>query len=145
MDPGHVAAAGLKAVPAESYVEIGEAESFGMVGGAWRTVELDPAMNPGFAGGGPPAVGHLKSFLERSGMQIVFGNDPSDPGQALLWKAMRSPDAFPFRILFPGGALRRSWAALVVGMNEVFDTANSVILLQADLLPVSEILRSEVP
>lgn len=147
MDPGDVLPADLGAVPSGAFVEIGEAEALGILGGSWQTIDLPPAMNEptGWGSTAPPAMSHLKTYMERPAMQIVLGNAPTDPGQALLWSAWRSHDAFPFRIVFPGGLVLRSWAALVTDLSEAFDTANSVMKLQASLLPVSEILRSEAP
>lgn len=130
------------AVPSGAWVEIGQAEAFGTLGGTWRMTDLEPALN---FSDGLPAMSHLKTYMERPVMQIVLGNDPTDAGQALLWKAWRALEAFPFRIVFPDGATRRGWSALVIDLQEVFDTANSVIKVQASLRPVSEILRSEAP
>ena len=147
MDPGGVLPADLGAVPSGAFVEIGEAEAIGTLGGTWHMVDLEPTLDrpAGWGAASPPAMSHLKSWLERPVMQIVLGNAPTDPGQALLWAAWRSHDAFPFRIAFPGGVILRSWAALVTELAEVFDTANSVMKVQASLRPVSEILRSEAP
>lgn len=82
-----------------------------------------------------------KAYQRRSPMQVILGNDPTDPGQVVLWSAVRSVSRFPFRLVFPDGVTGRRWAALVTALSEVFDTANAVMRLQADLQPTSDIER----
>lgn len=127
--------------PAAAWVEIEGMEAFGLLGVEWAVVTAD-VMN----GCGPdngPGEFAAKSALRRPEIPMILGNDPTDPGQALLWAASRSRDSFPFRIVFPDGVTVRSWYALVIRIGEVFDTANSVIKLQADLKPTSAVFRED--
>lgn len=125
------------ALPASGWVEIGEAEAIGMLGVEWETID---AMHMGTPGG---AEAPIKGIVRRPPSQIIFGQDPDDAGQAILWQASRSRAHYPFRLVFPGGAHWRGWFGLVTGLFEVFDTANSIMKLQADVLPTSETFRSE--
>lgn len=127
--------------PAPAWVEIGETEALGLLGGEWGLIDVTCFGSVGKDG--VPGREFLKGAFGHSPMQIVFGNDPTDAGQIRLWKAFKSDDAFLFRLVFPGGTIAREWRGFVTAMSEVFDTANSVIKLQADILPQSEIWRSE--
>lgn len=127
------------ALPASGWIEIGEAEAIGMVGSQWDTEEavyVDCEE-------GNPQLEPVKSLERRPAWQIILGNDPEDTGQAILWSASRSRAHYPFRLVFPGGAHWRGWFGLVTGLFEVFDTANSIMKLQADVLPTSKTFRSE--
>lgn len=133
----------IAAAPASPWVEIDGVEAFGLLGSEWSVETADILGN--CDADENPVEWAMKGVLRRPEIPLILGNDPTDPGQALIWAASRSRDAFPFRILFPDGTTERSWQALVIRIGEVFDTANSVIRLQADLKPVSEITRSEAP
>ncbi|WJS83546.1 hypothetical protein [Paracoccus sp. TOH] len=124
-------------VPASGWVEIGEAEAIGMLGVAWDIVDATHLESPG------GAEELMKGLVRRPPVQIIFGQDPGDVGQAILWQASRAREHYPVRLVFPGGARWRAWFGLVVGLSEVFDTANSIMKLQADILPSSQTIRSE--
>ncbi|TJZ93848.1 hypothetical protein FA743_00810 [Paracoccus gahaiensis] len=126
---------GPVSVPAGAWVEIGETEAFGTLGGRY---ELHEANHIDPLGDGYTA---MKGVHSPDTMQIVMGLDPTDPGQLLLFNAYRSRDAFPFRLLFPDGVTDRQWFALVMSFGEVFDAANNVMRMQADLHPVTNITR----
>lgn len=123
-------------VPAGAWVEIGETEAFGTLGGRY---ELNEAH---FMTGGPDeGYAAMKGVHRPDTMQLVLGLDPIDPGQLLLFQAYRSRDAFPFRLLFPDGVTDRRWFALVMSFGEVFDAANNVMRMLADLHPVTNMTR----
>lgn len=85
-----------------------------------------------------------KTARAAASFQIVMAVDGSDPGQIRLWGAAASAEHYHFRLVLPSGA-SRSFAALVTALSEVFDSANTVIKLQADLMPsVASYQRSEV-
>ncbi|WP_313349925.1 hypothetical protein [Paracoccus sp. (in: a-proteobacteria)] len=126
---------GGAALPAAGWIEIGETEALGMVGVQWGAIDT---MHMGSQGEEP-----IKGLMRRPPVQVILGNDPTDPGQALLWQASRSRAHYPFRLVFPDAARWRGWFGLVTGLFEIFDTANSVMKLQADVLPTSVIRRSE--
>lgn len=125
-------------LPASRWIEIAGVEAIGLLGVEWdvETVDLMDC------DGGPddPVVEEAyKTVMRRPEMPLVFGNDPTDPGQLILWRAAHSYESFPFRLVFPDGSTERTWSALVIRIGEVFDTANSVMRLQADLKPVSQL------
>lgn len=134
----YIADASANQAGASVWVEVGETEALGILGGAWEMKE-----SAFFGCSDDIEIAFEKAAFRRGAMQIVFGDDPTDPGQAMLWKACRSLDSFPFRLTFPDAASVREWTALVVGMSEVFDTANSIIKTQVTLQPTSEIIGSE--
>lgn len=126
---------------AGEWVEIAETEAFGLLGSEWQMDEVDLAhMGDGDKGG---EIFQAKRSIRRLPMQVVLGNDPADPGVLLLWKAHHSVSDFRFRLLFPDGVTARYWLGVVTAMREVFDTANSVMRLQADILPTTQITDSE--
>lgn len=130
------------ALPATGWVEIAETEALGVLGVEWGTEGADIIEDC--------AVDHavevvVKSVLRRPPMPVILGLDVSDPGQMLLRRAALSTAAYPFRLVFPDGVTTRGWFALVLALSEVFDTANRVMKLQADLKQTSPIIRSEEP
>lgn len=126
---------GAGAYPSAGWVEIEEAEALGMVGVEWEQIEAGDLAEE--------AIGFLKGVMRRQPIEIVLGSDPGAAGQSLIWTASRSRLSYPFRLVFPGGTITRRWFALVMGIFEVFDSANSIIKLQVVLQPTSEIQRSE--
>lgn len=130
------------AFPATGWVEIGETEAIGMLGVEWDVETADVMTG---SADGAPREDSVKGVMRRPQIPLVMGNDPSDPGQLLLWRAARSHDSYPFRLVFPDGTTRREWFALVVRVGEVFDAANSIMKLQVDIKPTSDISRSGGP
>lgn len=128
------------AYPTVGWIEIGDTEALGMLGVQWSMAE-DAVVDHDFIRG---KFIHAKGAMRRAAMQLILGQNPADPGQAVLWSALHShEDSYPFRLVLPDGVTVRQWFALVIGVTEVFDTSNSVIKLQADLQPTSHIHRSE--
>lgn len=126
---------------AGEWVEIAETEAFGLLGSEWEMSEADLAcINDGDKGG---EIYQAKRSIRRLPMQVVLGNDPSDPGVLLLWNAHHSVSDFRFKLLFPDGATARYWLGVVTAMREVFDTANSLMRVQADILPTTQITDRE--
>lgn len=114
------------------WVEIGETEAFGTLGGEYEVEGFHDVEGRYLA-----SKGNTRPTV----MQLVLGLDPLDPGQALLLAAYHHSEAYPFRMLFPDGATERRWWAMVTRLGEVFDAANNVMRLQVDLHPVSQIRR----
>lgn len=133
------------AIPASGWVEIGEVEALGLLGIAWQTedAEVDEDNDPST----PLVSWTAKRARQAMPMQVVMANDPSDPGQVILAEAAQSMDHYPFRLDFPDGGPSRRWLAQVTSLADVFDSANGVIRLQADLVPSTSagIIRSENP
>ncbi|MDB6179550.1 hypothetical protein PAF17_18935 [Paracoccus sp. Z330] len=131
------------AIPASGWVEIGETEALGLLGIEWLTDEAEIAEDI------DPTAALVNWTAKRARrakpMQVVMGNDPTDPGQIILTQAAQSMDHYPFRIDFPNGGPSRQWLAQVVSLADAFDAANGVVRLQAELLPSTStgIQRSE--
>lgn len=125
-------------MPTAGWVEITSVEALGMLGIEW---EMDSAVYLA-RDGEIPEENVTKGARMRSEMPIVMGNDPSDAGQLLVWKAANSAQSFPFKLIFPDGVQTRTWFALVFRIAEVFDTANTLMKLQADLKPTSAVQRT---
>lgn len=123
-------------VPAAAWVEIAEPEAFGFLGSEWVMTEVEIAHMNSIDEGNEMI--QAKRSLRRLPMQVVLGNDPADPGQQMLWRAHYVTRDFQFRLLFPDGVNARQWSGVVTGMDEVFDAANSVMRLQAAILPTSK-------
>lgn len=130
-------------IPASGWIEIGEVEALGLLGIAWTTEDIEIAEEPGLV------LSLVNWTVKRARaampMQVIMGNDPSDPGQIILAQAARSMDHYPFRLDFPDAGPSRSWLAQVVSLADAFDAANGVVRLQADLAPSAStgIIRSE--
>lgn len=131
---------GITGAPSGPWVEILETEALGFLGSEWSMAEWDNSyIGMGDQGG---EIVQEKQAIRRLPMQVVLGNDPSDPGQQLLWRAHHSTAKFHFRLLFADGVTERTWRGLVTAMTEVFDAANSVMRLQAAILPTIRVTRS---
>lgn len=128
------------ALPSGGWVEIGEVEALGGIGAEWSTAEAEYLESCDVQSG---IIISAKQSRRETPMQIVLGNDPTDPGQVILWRAAKSQDHYPFRLEFSDGVHRREWLALVISLTEVFDGANSVMKLQATIIPTQNIQRSE--
>ncbi|SFB82341.1 hypothetical protein [Tropicimonas isoalkanivorans] len=126
-------------IPAAGWVEIGETETLGTLGVEWQMDEATVACDPD----GPQEVEFAKSALRRQAMQIVLGNDLTDAGQVVLWKAAYSSSDFPFRLVLPDGVTERAWMGFVMRIGEVFGEADVVMRLEVDIQPNGAIQRSE--
>jgi hypothetical protein len=88
----------------------------------------------------------LKGTRNAGTMEVVCGIDSDDAGQLALIAAEKTPHNYAFRVVLndapPGGtpSERRFWAA-VGAVTEAYDTANSVVKLNASLWVNSEIDR----
>ncbi|WP_126974651.1 hypothetical protein [Frigidibacter oleivorans] len=111
----------------QDWAEIAEAESLGVLGTTWATITYLPESD------GPEFARAIKDHQTGQTMQIILGADPSNEGQQRLWQAHGASEDYAFRLDFPDGVTRRCWRALVIGFSEVFDEANSILKMQADL------------
>lgn len=118
-------------IPSEGWVEVGETEALGSLGGRYDLVEVTSL------DGDSDGYDAIKGSFRPDPMQVVLGLDPTDAGQLLLLKAYRHDAPFPFRLLFADGETNRRWLALVTSFNEVFDSANNVMRMQVELQPVA--------
>ncbi|MCE6960577.1 phage tail protein [Cereibacter sphaeroides] len=119
----------VSGLPVLSWTEIAHVEALGAVGIEWDTEHAAY-----FADNEErQELTVFKTQRRPTVMQIVMGIEAADPGQLILWQAARSFEEYAFRLTFPGATVVRNWRGLVTACREVFDTANSVIRLQADL------------
>lgn len=121
----------------DDWTEIGEVEAIGSIGVEWDTVRTVAFPGPGDM----PSELVAKTYRKAMPVQIIMGNDPADLGQAMLRQAVNNTGDYLFRLTFPDGGGDRVWSALVVGLAEVFDSANSLIRLQADLITTARPMR----
>lgn len=127
-------------IPTGGWAEIGEAEALGFLGGEWETMDWHYM---GQGPNAPPVYESVKGLPRPKTMQLMFGADPTDPGQLIVWRAYRRPEAYPFRLVFSDGATIREWFAFVTSCGEVFDEANGVIRLQAEFKPCTPFIGGQ--
>lgn len=109
------------------WAEIAEVESLGVLGTTWVTFAYTPESDQ------PEFSTVLKTGQSGQTLQIILGIVPGDEGQQRLWQAQGDIEDYAFRLDFPDGINRRLWRASVISFAEVFDEANSVMKIQADL------------
>ncbi|WP_157971139.1 hypothetical protein [Pseudogemmobacter bohemicus] len=114
---------------------IRSAESLGSPGVSWATVDVTYV--------GSEHVEMIRGPMAPRSMQIVLAVDSDDPGQAALWQAAHGSGIAGFRLVLSDGAAWREWEALIIGIGEAFDAANSVVRLLVDLQINSKIRKSE--
>ena len=120
------------------WVEIDETESLGSAG--------DTSTEVAFDGINSARTRRLKGTRNAGTMEIVCGLDPNDPGQQAVIAAERVKFDFAFRLVLddaePGGTpSERLFVAQVGSVAEAFDTANTVMKLNATLWINSNIVK----
>jgi hypothetical protein len=131
---------GSSGLPVSGWIEVGELEALGLMGGTWELDEFDAGDHLAPANEDREIVSFKKS-RRKLPIDLILGLDPFDAGQLLLWKAYGEPDSFAFRMLFPDGVTERKWWGLVTAISEVFDAANNVMRLQVSILPSGAVVR----
>jgi hypothetical protein len=134
----------VSSLKSEVWQQMNEVEGIGTLGIDWDTINTADITTRDELGN--PMSRIAKTRVRGRLMQIVLANQPDDPGQQRLWAAARSAHDFAFRLDFPveasgDTAVQRLWLASVTSLGEVFDTANNVMKLQADLQLQSPILK----
>jgi hypothetical protein len=102
----------------DAWVEVASVSGLGRISGEWEVKTWN-------------IVESIHSQQEKDTapilkMGVVVGLEDDDPGQLALFAAEKSLDPFWFRLDLPSGA-RRTFTALVVGLEEVFDDGNAVV------------------
>ena len=120
------------------WVEIDETEGLGSAGDTSAEVTFD-GINSG-------RTRRLKGTKNAGSMDVVCGLDPADPGQIALIAAERSKNDFAFRVVLAdapadGTPSERMFVAQVASAAEQYDTANSVMKLNASLWINSNIVK----
>ena len=120
------------------WVEIGETENLGTVG--------DTASEITFDGINSQRTRRLKGTRNAGSMDLVMGIDYNDEGQQALIAAEKTPQDYAFRIVLndaPAGGTpsERMFVAKVGSVAEAYDTANSVMKLNASLWVNSNVVK----
>lgn len=121
-----------------AWVEIGETENLGSVGDTSSEIAFDsiPAQR----------TRRLKGTRNAGSMDLVMGIDYEDPGQQALIAAEQTPHDYAFRIVLndaPAGGTpsERMFVAKVASVAEAYDTANSIMKLNASLWVNSNVVK----
>ncbi|WP_306752723.1 hypothetical protein [Paracoccus actinidiae] len=120
------------------WVEIGETENLGSVGDTSSEITFD--------GINTQRTRRLKGTRNAGSMDLVMGIDYEDPGQQALIAAEQTPHDYAFRIVLndaPAGGTpsERMFVAKVASVAEAYDTANSVMKLNASLWVNSNVVK----
>lgn len=121
-----------------AWKEIGETENLGTVG--------DTASEITFDGINSQRTRRLKGTRNAGSMDLVMGIDYDDEGQQALIAAEKTSHDYAFRIVLndaPAGGTpsERLFVAKVGSVAEAFDTANSVMKLNASLWVNSNVVK----
>ncbi|WP_103172886.1 hypothetical protein [Paracoccus sp. SY] len=122
----------------QAWEEIGETENLGTVGDTSAEIAFDsiPAQR----------TRRLKGTRNAGSMDLVMGIDYEDAGQQALIAAEKTPHDYAFRIVLndaPAGGTpsERMFVAKVASVAEAYDTANSVMKLNASLWVNSNVVK----
>lgn len=122
----------------QSWEEIGEVENLGTVGDTSTEISFDsiPAQR----------TRRLKGTRNAGSMDLIMGIDYEDAGQQALIAAEKTPHDFAFRIVLndaPAGGTpsERMFVAKVASVAEAYDTANSIVKLNASLWVNSNVAK----
>ncbi len=120
------------------WVEVDETEGLGSAGDTSAEVTFD-GINSG-------RTRRLKGTKNAGTMDVVCGLDPSDPGQIALIAAERVKGDYAFRVVLAdapvgGTPSERLFVAQVGSASEQYDTANSVMKLNASLWINSNLVK----
>lgn len=124
--------------PTTGWVEIGETEGLGTVG--------DTAAEITFDGINSSRTRRLKGTRNAGSMEVVCGIDPADPGQIAVIAAEKTPLDYAIKMVLndaPEGGTpsERYFVAKVASAAEQYDSANSVMKLNATLWVNSNIVK----
>lgn len=122
----------------QTWVEIGETEGLGSVG--------DSSAEIAFEGISSKRDRRLKGTRNAGTMEIVCGLDYGDAGQVALVAAEKAKGDYAFKLVLNdapagGDSSERYFVAAVGSAVEAFDSANSVMKLQASLWVNSNIVK----
>lgn len=122
----------------ETWVEVKDVESLGTLG--------DNASEVTFESLGQSRTKRLKGTRNAPPMDVVCGINYTDAGQTSLVAAEASPNDFAFKVVFndaPSGGTpsERYFIAKVGSASETYDTANSVMKLNASLWVNSNVVK----
>jgi hypothetical protein len=120
------------------WVEIGETENLGSVGDTSSEITFD--------GINTQRTRRLKGTRNAGSMDLVMGIDYEDAGQKALIAAEKTPQDYAFRIVLndaPAGGTpsERMFVAKVASVAEAYDSANSVMKLNASLWVNSNVVK----
>lgn len=119
----------------QTWAQIQPLEGLGTLG--------DSAEAISFAAIGEGRMKKLKGVRDAGTMELVIGLDYEDEGQLALLAAEKTEDDFAFKLETRDGA-ERYFIAMVLSVAEAYDTANSVVKLNASLAINSNVVRDTV-
>lgn len=122
----------------QTWVEIKPMEGLGSLGDAADPITFDAI--------GLSRRQKIKGVRDAGTMELVAGIDYANPGQVALLAAEKTDENYAFRLVFDdapasGTPSERIFAAIVGSASEAFDTANSVMKLNASLWVNSNVVR----
>lgn len=122
----------------QTWVEIGETENLGTVGDTSSEITFD--------GINTQRTRRLKGTRNAGSMDVIMGIDYDDAGQQALIAAEKTPHDYAFRIVLndapaSGSPSERLFVAKVGSVAEAFDSANSVMKLNASLWVNSNVVK----
>ena len=122
----------------KTWVEVGETEGLGSVGDTSTEITFD--------GIADQRTRRLKGTRNAGSMDVVCGIDYADPGQTALLEAEKAPHDYAFRLVLndaPAGGTpsERLFIAKVGSVAEAYDTANSVMKLNASQWVNSNVVK----
>ncbi|WP_114966812.1 hypothetical protein [Alkalilacustris brevis] len=122
----------------ESWEEIGGLESLGTLGDASEEITQDIISEA--------RTKRLKGTRSSPPMEVIAAIDYDDDGQLALIAAEKAPHDYAFRVVFndappDGTPSERLFIAKVASATEAYDTANSVMKLNASLWVNSNVVR----
>lgn len=107
------------------WTEVKSVVGLGRIAGTWKTTEYDVPSQY--------ISGEAETVVEKAvrpvrEMQVAVATDIEDEGQEMLLAAYDSTERFAFRIDLSDGSGRR-FLALVTGMEDAFDEANTLMTM----------------
>jgi hypothetical protein len=122
----------------QTWTEVKNLESLGTLGDTASEVTFDAI--------GQNRTKRLKGTRNAAPMEVVTGIDYGDAGQQALIAAERTPHDYAFKVTFndaPAGGTpsERYFIAKVGSASEAYDTANSVMKMNASLWVNSNVVR----
>lgn len=123
---------------AQTWVEIGNTEGLGTLGDTASEIPIDLV--------GEGRTKRLKGTRSAGTMEVVCALDYADAGQLALIAAEKTEHDYAFRVVLndaPAGGTpsERLFIAAVGSASEAYDTANSVVKLNASLWVNSNVVK----
>lgn len=129
-------AAGLAALKALTYVEVGEVEDAGEIGDEASTSDFTALANR--------RKRKVKGTFDAGTQQLTLGHDPKDAGQKAVQAAQRSDDNFAFQIDY-GDGTADFYTGQVLSFRKQIGTAEAIRKATVSVAINSAIYEQEAP